>query len=144
VTHACTQETAGLVERLRGALSTCQSQNLAACGLRIHLFVVAAQIHAITVDCTGAAPDVEIGHGGSAHVVLRVKAHSLAPLLAAYSCRELFAHFRDGSIRTVTNSRFSIFVLRERASERTDGALLVTLQGVVDAAIGRDLPDVAN
>lgn len=75
----------GLVQRLSGVFSRVESAHLALRCLRVHENVAGKGTVAATLDCSRRAPSVEMGHTGTAHLVVHVDERALVPRLVAYS-----------------------------------------------------------
>jgi len=89
----------GFLRRLSALFLQTESSDLALRGLRVHAHVFGERLEPATLDCSRRVPSVELGHAGSAHLVVHVDARALVPLLAAHSMRDIFTEFNQGLIR---------------------------------------------
>jgi hypothetical protein len=129
-------------ERLAGVLSHMESSELGLRGLRIHVKVAhGSTLQPATLDCSRRVPTVELGQCGPAHLVVHVEQNAIVPLLAAYSLRDIFEYFEDGSIRLQQGAPgqgplYTILrMVRDPTDARDNATLRAELQAAFDASM---------
>jgi hypothetical protein len=129
-----------LVGSMGAILSRVKSSDLALRGLRTHVrAAMGSSVHLVTVDCSRPVPSIQLGHPGTAHIVIHIDERAIVPLLAAYWFRDVFEYFHDGSIRLQQGAPgqgplyTALRLVRDPCSTRENADLRVQLQAALEA-----------